>query len=73
MARYDELVISVASPNCHDTCEPPGPIRGQRGTCKKYHGPLHAFHTHIKPLPGHTPVNDYGVGEMLSLSEMDVC
>ena len=45
----------------------------QRGTCKKYKGPLDAFHTHIKPLPGYTPVNDYGVGEMLSLSEMDMC
>jgi 2-oxoisovalerate dehydrogenase E1 component len=34
---------------------------------------LDAFHTHIKPLPGYTPVNDYRAGEMLSLSKMDVC
>lgn len=34
---------------------------------------LDAFHTHFKPLAGHTPAMNFSAGEMMSLSKMDVC
>lgn len=34
---------------------------------------LDAFHTHFKPLAGHTPKLNFSAGEMMSLSKMDVC